>query len=164
MRYRNVLLFAILCIISIGDMLWLRGQSMPKEDVVNVAAISDGFCVSNVFQSGMVLQRDKPCRLWGWADPGQKVSVTFADKEVMAIAGLDRRWEVLLPALSMSGEGRTLVARADSETVELNDVLVGDVWILGGQSNMEFELAKVENGNLEIISANYPKIRILTLP
>ena len=137
---------------------------MPKEDVVNVAAISDGFCVSNVFQSGMVLQRDKPCRLWGWADPGQKVSVTFADKEVMAIAGLDRRWEVLLPALSMSGEGRTLVARADSETVELNDVLVGDVWILGGQSNMEFELAKVENGNLEIISANYPKIRILTLP
>ena len=137
---------------------------MPKEDVVNVAAISDGFCVSNVFQSGMVLQRDKPCRLWGWADPGQKVSVTFADKEVMAIAGLDRRWEVLLPALSMSGEGRTLVARANSETVELNDVLVGDVWILGGQSNMEFELAKVENGNLEIISANYPKIRILTLP
>jgi len=164
MRYRNVLLLANLCIISIGDMLWLSGQSMPREDVVDVAAISDGFCVSNVFQSGMVLQRDKPCRIWGWADPGQKVSVTFADQEAMAIAGRDRRWEVLLPALSMSGESRTLVARADSETVELNDVLVGDVWILGGQSNMEFELAKVENGNLEIISANYPKIRILTLP
>lgn len=164
MRYRNVLLLANLCIISIGDMLWLSGQSMPKEDVVDVAAISDGFCVSNVFQSGMVLQRDKPCQIWGWADPGQKVSVTFADQEAMAIAGRDRRWEVLLPALSMSGESRTLVARADSETVELNDVLVGDVWILGGQSNMEFELAKVENGNLEIISANYPKIRILTLP
>ena len=145
-------------------MLWLSGQSMPREDVVDVAAISDGFCVSNVFQSGMVLQRDKPCRIWGWADPGQKVSVTFADQEAMAIAGQDRRWEVLLPALSMSGESRTLVARTDSETVELNDVLVGDVWILGGQSNMEFELAKVENGNLEIISANYPKIRILTLP
>ena len=164
MRYRNVLLLANLCIISIGDMLWLSGQSMPREDVVDVAAISDGFCVSNVFQSGMVLQRDKPCRIWGWADPGQKVSVTFADQEAMAIAGQDRRWEVLLPALSMSGESRTLVARTDSETVELNDVLVGDVWILGGQSNMEFELAKVENGNLEIISANYPKIRILTLP
>ena len=164
MRYRNVLLLANLCIISIGDMLWLSGQSMPREDVVDVAAISEGFCVSNVFQSGMVLQRDKPCRIWGWADPGQKVSVTFADQEAMAIAGRDRRWEVLLPALSMSGESRTLVARADSETVELNDVLVGDVWILGGQSNMEFELAKVENGNLEIISANYPKIRILTLP
>lgn len=164
MRYRNVLLLANLCIISIGDMLWLSGQSMPREDVVDVAAISDGFCVSNVFQSGMVLQRDKPCRIWGWADPGQKVSVTFADKESMAIAGRDRRWEVLLPALSISGESRTLVARTDSETVELNDVLVGDVWILGGQSNMEFELAKVENGNLEIISANYPKIRILTLP
>ncbi|MEC7678243.1 MAG: hypothetical protein VX694_03150 [Planctomycetota bacterium] len=164
MRYRHVLLLANLCIISIGDMPWLSGQSMPREDVVDVAAISDGFCVSNVFQSGMVLQRDKPCRIWGWADPGQKVSVTFADQESMAIAGRDRRWEVLLPALSMSGESRTLVARTDSETVELNDVLVGDVWILGGQSNMEFELAKVENGNLEIISANYPKIRILTLP
>ena len=61
MRYRNVLLLANLCIISIGDMLWLSGQSMPREDVVEVAAISDGFCVSNVFQSGMVLQRDKPC-------------------------------------------------------------------------------------------------------
>ncbi len=164
MRYRDVLLLANLCIISMGDMLWLSGQSMPRQDVVDVAAISDGFCVSNVFQSGMVLQRDKPCRIWGWADPGQKVSVTFADQEAMVIAGRDRRWEVLLPALSMSGESRTLVARTDSETVELNDVLVGDVWILGGQSNMEFELAKVENGNLEIISANYPKIRILTLP
>ena len=54
--------------------------------------------------------------------------------------------------------------QGESRTVVLDNILVGDVWILGGQSNMEFELAKVENGNLEIVSANFPAIRILTVP
>ena len=57
-----------------------------------------------------------------------------------------------------------MTIRGQGETLVLENILVGDVWLLGGQSNMEFELAKVENGSLEIISANFPEIRILTVP
>ncbi len=57
-----------------------------------------------------------------------------------------------------------MTVKGKDKTLVLDNILVGDVWVLGGQSNMEFELAKVENGNLEIISANFPEIRILTVP
>ncbi|RMG05111.1 MAG: hypothetical protein D6741_00015, partial [Planctomycetota bacterium] len=50
--------------------------NLPKEDVVDVPAIGDGLCVSNIFQTNMVLQRDKPIRVWGWASPGEKVTVS----------------------------------------------------------------------------------------
>jgi sialate O-acetylesterase len=112
----------------------------------------------------MVVQRDKPIHVWGWADPGEQVTVEFAGEQASAKAGEDRSWKVTLPPvpartspLQMSIEGR-------AKSLVLDNILVGDVWVLGGQSNMEFELVKVENGNLEIISANFPEIRILTVP
>ena len=139
-------------------------QRMPREDVIEVPAIGEGLCVSNLFQSNMVLQRDKPIRVWGWADPGDQVVVEFAGAEVAATAGEDRSWEVTLPATQAETEPQTMTVKGNGKTLVLENLLVGDVWILGGQSNMEFELAKVENGNLEIISANFPQIRILTVP
>ena len=144
--------------------VFIHGQSLPREDVIDVPAISEGLCVSNLFQSKMVLQRDKPNRLWGWADRGSEVRVEFAGYQLTSSAGSDRRWEVQLPALPANENGMSLRVISDEKQIELTDILIGDIWVLGGQSNMEFELAKVENGNLEIISANYPKIRILTLP
>lgn len=139
-------------------------EPRPKEDLVESPAIGEGLCVSNVFQSWMVLQRDKPIRVWGWAEPGERVAVSFGGNEASATANADRTWSVSLPALSASREPRTMNVRGEGETLVLDDILVGDVWLLGGQSNMEFELAKVENGPLEIVSANYPLIRILTVP
>jgi sialate O-acetylesterase len=53
-------------------------QQMPREDVIDVPAIGEGLCVSNVFQTNMVLQRDKPVPVWGWASPGEKITVSFA--------------------------------------------------------------------------------------
>ena len=76
----------------------------------------------------------------------------------------DGRWQVSLSALQVSREPRQLSVAGKDKTLTLENILVGDVWVLGGQSNMEFELAKVENGNLEIVSANFPQIRILTVP
>ena len=137
---------------------------MAKEDVVDVPAIHDGLCVSNLFQTNMVLQRDEPIAIWGWADPGERVTVTFGSTSGAAAAGDDRRWQVTLPAQAANAEPGTLVVEAGAERLELGNVLVGDVWVLGGQSNMEFELAKVENGALEIASANYDQVRILTVP
>jgi len=139
-------------------------QKMPREDVIDVPAIGDDLCVSNLFQSNMVLQRDKPVSLWGWADAGETVTVTFDGNEQVATAAEDRSWKVTFPAMAASSSPRTLAVKSANETLTLDNVLVGDVWVLGGQSNMEFPLSNIENGQLEIVSANYPDIRILTIP
>jgi sialate O-acetylesterase len=139
-------------------------QPLPRENVVDVPAIGEGLRVSNVFQSGMVLQRNKPIHVWGWADAGDQVTVSFVGEEASATAAEDRSWKVTLPAVPAHATPQKMTVKGGDGTLTLDNILVGDVWILGGQSNMEFELAKVENGNLEIISANYPQIRILTVP
>ncbi|GAB5443083.1 MAG: sialate O-acetylesterase [Fuerstiella sp.] len=139
-------------------------QQLPHEDVIDVPARGSGLTVSNVFQSNMVLQRGKPIVVWGWTKAGQNVRVVFGDHEASAMAKDDGHWEVRLPEYKASAEPRTFKVESEGQTLKLDNVLVGDVWVLGGQSNMEFELAKVENGPLEIVSANYPQIRILTVP
>lgn len=137
---------------------------LPKEDVIDVPAIQDGLCVSNLFQTNMVLQRDKPMKVWGWAAAGESVTVTFGGNEVTVTAGTERDWRATLPAMPASAEPQTMMIQGEASTLTLENILIGDVWVLGGQSNMEFELAKVENGELEIATANYPLIRILTVP
>lgn len=139
-------------------------REMPKEDVIDAPAIGQGLCVHNLFQSNMVLQRDKPVAIWGWANPGEMVTVTFAGQAQTAAAGKDRDWKVVLPAMTANPQPQKLTVRGKAETLTLEDILVGDIWVLGGQSNMEFPLEKVENGWLEIVSANFPEIRILTVP
>lgn len=163
---RNSVLLSLLAILPANESLQSqdRPQKLPRENVIEIPAVRDGLCVSNVFQSNMVLQRDKPVSIWGWAEAGEKVTVTFGESKLAATAADDRSWKVSLPAMAASDQSRTLVVEGTSKQLTLENILVGDVWVLGGQSNMEFELAKVENGNLEIVSANYPEIRILTVP
>ncbi|MDG1049142.1 MAG: hypothetical protein P8M11_00605 [Planctomycetota bacterium] len=147
--------------------LFLGGTTaaqMPKEDVIDAPAVGAGLCLSHVFQANMVLQREEPIAIWGWAAPGERVTVEFGGASAAVNASEDRRWRVTLPAQPASAEPATFVVQGERERLELENVLVGDVWVLGGQSNMEFELAKVENGALEIASANYDQIRILTVP
>jgi len=134
------------------------------KDRIDVPAIGDGLCVHNLFQTGMVLQRDKPIRIWGWAEPGEKVTVTFNGNTQTCTAAADRSWKVELPALPASSEPRTLVVKGRSNTIELKDILIGDVWLLGGQSNMEFPISNVDGGALEIVSANFKNIRLFTVP
>ncbi len=141
-----------------------RPKKMPKENVIDVPAISDGLCVSNVFQSNMVLQRDKPMSIWGWAAPGEEVTVAFGGNEQSSKAASDRSWRVTLPAMAASSKPQRMTIKGSTETLSLDNILIGDVWVLGGQSNMEFPLDRIENGQLEIVSANYPNIRILTVP
>ena len=142
----------------------LQAQKMPREDVVDVPAIGEGLCVSNLFQTNMVLQREKPIYVWGWAEPGEEIVVSFAGEEAKVNAGKDRFWKAMLGAMPANGSPQKMTIRGENETLVLENVLIGDVWLLGGQSNMEFELAKVENGALEIVSANFPLIRILSIP
>ncbi len=123
------------------------------------------------FTDHMVLQRDLPVPVWGKADAGAKVTVTFANQTKTTTAGADGKWQVTLDPLSTSAEGRTLQAStAGNDKLELNDVLVGEVWLCSGQSNMDFTVAKtpkyyfagVNNEAEEVAAANYPTIRMFT--
>lgn len=134
------------------------------EDLIRHPSMGEGLSVHNAFQSNMVLQRDREISIWGWASPGEKVTVSFGGQTASATAGEDRSWKVSLPAFPANSEAQELTVKGASETLTLENILVGDVWILGGQSNMEFPLERVENGHLEIVSANYQGIRVLTMP
>lgn len=134
------------------------------KDRIDAPAVGSGLCVHNFFQSNMVVQRDKPIPLWGWAASGETVTVTFGENTQTATAAADGSWKVELPALAASSDSRTITVRGQKDVIELTNILVGDVWLLGGQSNMEFELHKVEEGELEIISANFSHIRLFTVP
>ena len=117
-----------------------------------------------IFGSHMVLQRDKPIRIWGWAEPQEEITVSFAGQQVTGRADDSRVWTVALPPVAANSQPQALSIKGTRSNLLLENILVGDVWVLGGQSNMEFEISKVENGELEVISANYPEIRILTVP
>ena len=134
------------------------------EDFIETPAIGGGLCVSNLFQSNMVLQRDKPIVVWGWATPGETVTVGLAGNEATATAANDRSWKVTLPALPANAKPQTITVKGKNQTLTLDNILIGDVWVLGGQSNMEFPLSRIENGWLEIHAANFPQIRIMTVP
>ncbi len=155
---------ACLAWIIVGLTSPLSAQQMPRKDVVEVPAIGEGLCLHNLFQSNMVLQRDKPISLWGWADPGENLTVTLAGKSESVTASDDRSWKVTFPALSANSDPIEVTVQGKDKTLKLENILVGDVWVLGGQSNMEFPLSKVENGHMEIVSANFSNIRILTVP
>ena len=141
------------------------GEKLERgKDRVDTPAIGSGLCVHNLFQSNMVLQRDKPLRVRGWAAPGEKVAVAFAGNTRSGTAAADRSWNVELPAMPASSEPRNMVVQGRTEKIELENILIGDVWLLGGQSNMEFEIHKTEGGPLEIVSANFDKIRLFSVP
>lgn len=162
-RHPSVVAIPLLAAIT-GFACVLPGQKLPKADVVDTPAVGAGLCVSNVFQSHMVLQRDKPIAVWGWAAPGEDVTVSLADDRQTSRAAADRAWRVTLAPRPANAAPQQMIVQGKDTRLVLADVVIGDVWVLGGQSNMEFELAKVENGPLEIVSANFPNLRILTVP
>ncbi|HVU26263.1 MAG TPA: sialate O-acetylesterase [Verrucomicrobiae bacterium] len=115
--------------------------------------------VSPMFGDNMVLQRDKPNAIWGWAKPSEKITVEIAGRSAMAIADADGRWQAKIQPPPAGGP-YTLKISGAQQGVEFHEVLVGDVWICGGQSNMEFGLDMARNGAEEIQSANHPEIRL----
>ena len=115
--------------------------------------------VSPMFSDNMVLQRGKPDPVWGWAKPGAVIRVEIAGHTAKAVAGADGRWEAKIQPPAPGGP-YTLKISGPDQTVEFHEVLVGDVWLCGGQSNMELGIGLVNNAAEEIKSANHPKIRL----
>jgi sialate O-acetylesterase len=109
----------------------------------------------------MVLQRDKANTLWGWSEPGDKVQVEVAGKAASAVAGSDRRWQVKIQPPPAGGPYTVTIK--GHQTVELHNVLVGDIWLCGGQSNMQVSLIRARDGENEVKAANYPEIRFFAV-
>lgn len=110
-----------------------------------------------IFGSNMVLQRGKDIKIWGYADVGEKITISFNKQTKKVTANKEGKWSVLLKPEEAGGPHKLVIK--GKTTVTLEDVLVGDVWVCAGQSNMEFAVSSAKNAEEEIKNANYPKIR-----
>jgi sialate O-acetylesterase len=118
-----------------------------------------------VIGSHMVLQQEKPIRIWGWAEPGENITVTFDSQKARASADSKGRWEVLLAEMkAKEGPLQMIISGSRSQTVSLEDILLGEVWVSSGQSNMEWELRRTHSPTPEIRRADFPGIRFFHVP
>ncbi|ATC23770.1 sialate O-acetylesterase [Caulobacter vibrioides] len=117
--------------------------------------------LASVFSDHAVLQRDQPIRVWGLTAPNATVAVDLSGQGVTASADADGRWSAVLPARPAGGGALTLTARAGDETQTVSNLVMGDVWLCSGQSNMEYPLRQALNGDGEVASAGDPDIRLL---
>ncbi|MBT5904129.1 MAG: sialate O-acetylesterase [Opitutaceae bacterium] len=111
-----------------------------------------------IFTDHAVLQRGKPIPVWGWASPGESITVKFAGESVQAVTNNEGQWRVDLPTLSAHSQGQTLTVTGKNK-VQLRDILVGDVWLCGGQSNMEWVVRNSRDAEQEMADAKFPEIR-----
>ena len=115
-----------------------------------------------MFSDSMVLQQGTPVPVWGWADDGEVVTVKFRNHKVSATAA-NLRWEVKLPALKDGGPGMLTVS-TKTQTLEFTNVLVGEVWVCSGQSNMEWPLRSSFEAEADIAAATNAQIRLFKVP
>jgi sialate O-acetylesterase len=117
--------------------------------------------VSPIFGDNMVMQRGKPNTIWGWSEPGDHVVARIGEQTASAVAGADRRWQVSIQPPPAGGPYTIRITGHD--TVELHNVLVGDVWLCGGQSNMQVGLGMTFTGPADVKAANNPEIRFFSV-
>ncbi len=117
--------------------------------------------LASVFTDHAVLQRDRPIQVWGVAAPNAAVAIDLSGQAVTAAADAQGRWSAQLPARAASAPPLTLTVTAGAETQTVSDLLVGDVWLCSGQSNMEYPLRRALQGEAEAQNAADPQIRLL---
>ncbi len=115
--------------------------------------------LARLFSDHVVLQRQKPIPVWGWANPSETVNVSLGNQNKTAMANSSGKWTVIFAPLEASNEPLELKAAAKSGTAAAQDVLIGEVWLCSGQSNMEFTVKQAKNFADEKKDANYPQIR-----
>ena len=121
-----------------------------------------------IFSDHMVLQQGAPIPIWGTADAGEVITVTLGDQKITGVTGKDLKWMLRLPGQKAGGPVEMTIAGTNSITIK--DILIGEVWVGSGQSNMEFTVSKARasfaglvNEAQEIAAADYPKIRMFTV-
>jgi sialate O-acetylesterase len=116
----------------------------------------------DVLSDGMVLQQNQKVPIWGKAEPGEVVTVRFAGQSKKATAAQDGKWIVTLDPLRANSTAATMTI-SGKNTIELKDILVGEVWLVAGQSNMQRLLSETANGEAATAAANYPLIRLFNV-
>ncbi|MCP4480941.1 MAG: sulfatase-like hydrolase/transferase [Planctomycetaceae bacterium] len=132
----------------------LRGESLDLNQASPLA-------VAPVFQSDMVLQANQEIRIWGVAPAMQEIQVEFANHSVRVTANDNGKWKAILPPCVSSFQERQLRVRAGNETVELDRILVGEVWLCAGQSNMQWPVQQSSNGRSAMASSSDEGLRLL---
>ncbi|WP_255025357.1 sialate O-acetylesterase [Coprobacter tertius] len=116
-----------------------------------------------IFSNNMVMQRNSPVKIWGTADKKEPVEITFKGEKYKTRANSKGEWQVTLPAMSHGGPF-TLEIKGKKNTITLQNIMIGDIWLCSGQSNMEWPVSFALNGKEEIKSADYPNIRLYNVP
>ena len=116
----------------------------------------------SIFGDHVVLQRDQANPIWGWADPGEQVTVSIAGQQHKAKANRQGDWRVTLKPLPAGGPHRLTIK--GKNTLEYDDVLVGEVWICSGQSNMQWSVSQSYDGDLVALTGKDSQLRLITVP
>ena len=116
--------------------------------------------VAKIFSDNMVLQREQPVHIWGKDIPGKQVTVLFAKENKTAIAKADSSWNVYFTKQKAGPRPQSIVVESDNERIELKNILIGDVWLCSGQSNMEWAMSKEMHFKDEVSHADQPLIRL----
>ncbi|MEO6219041.1 MAG: sialate O-acetylesterase [Ginsengibacter sp.] len=139
---KNILLLSMIHLLSINAMADVK---LPK-----------------IFGDNMILQRNKPITVWGWADAGEKVTIQFKDQLQKTKAGKDGKWKITLNAEPAGGPFQ--LSTTGKNKIILKNILIGEVWICSGQSNMEMTVASSKNAAQEMSEGNFPEIRQFEVP
>lgn len=168
LRRRPLLQRAFICLItSLISLEAAMAQATPSIDKSATDSANARLTLARVFGEHMVLQRDQPLRIWGHGPSGQKLRVSLAGQRAEAQVGSDGRWSAELSALTAGGPHVLVVEPLDgpaTQALRMADVLIGDVWLCGGQSNMAWPLADSQHGPLEVATSDAPSIRHLRVP
>lgn len=135
-------------------------ESYPARPVRAVTELT----LPAIFSDHMVLQRGQEVRVWGWGQAGEEVTLTFAGQSKTVKVADTGTWLVVLDPMAASFEGRELRVRSGGKALVVKDVLVGEVWLCSGQSNMVFKLRNSREGALELACADYDALRFNKLP
>jgi sialate O-acetylesterase len=130
--------------------------------VASGSAVHSEVRVSRAFSDGMVLQQQSDAAIWGWARAGETITVSMRTERAKAVAAADGKWMAHLRTPAAGGPYDLTVA-GEANAVKFTDVLVGEVWLATGQSNMEFTLREHADHDAEIANSNHPQIRFLTV-
>jgi len=119
--------------------------------------------VAKIYSDNMVIQRDQYVKVWGWADGGEKITVNFMGNDHVAMSNSNGNWHITLPKMQAGGPHDMSISTED-ESISFNNILIGDVWLCSGQSNMEWLLSNSMNAEEEISNATDTNIRHFKVP
>lgn len=138
---------------TLAVLVWIAAAAVAQADVRLPAVIGDH----------MVLQQDKPLPIWGWADPGEQVTVTLGTSKASAEADQRGAWRVTMAPVEASDKPVEMTV-AGKNTITVTDILIGEVWVGSGQSNMQWSVQASNDAEKEIAAADHPGIRLFLVP